>query len=176
MDPIREGPARLAGAGPAALANHCRAGFAGPVADGKLILFHRIDNEEIVDCLNAVNGRPFGARVMTPITWMISDSTTARGPCRHCRRPRLHPWRSRRGARVGFENRQGPLETDARTQFKAPKGFLDSPVRRWSWVTPCYSISAVLRPASSGWMWPVARCAGAPRRTGQLRLARARHH
>ncbi|HEY1170162.1 MAG TPA: PQQ-binding-like beta-propeller repeat protein [Verrucomicrobiae bacterium] len=32
-------------------------GFAGPsVRDGKLILFHRLANEEIIDCLNATNG------------------------------------------------------------------------------------------------------------------------
>jgi outer membrane protein assembly factor BamB len=34
-------------------------GFAGPsVVDGKLILFHRVANEEIIDCLNATNGTP----------------------------------------------------------------------------------------------------------------------
>lgn len=34
-------------------------GFAGPaVADGKLILFHRQANEEVIDCFNALNGKP----------------------------------------------------------------------------------------------------------------------
>lgn len=34
-------------------------GFAGPaVAEGKLILFHRLENRETVECLNATNGEP----------------------------------------------------------------------------------------------------------------------
>ncbi len=34
-------------------------GFAGPsVADGNLILFHRVANDEIIDCLNATDGTP----------------------------------------------------------------------------------------------------------------------
>jgi outer membrane protein assembly factor BamB len=35
-------------------------GFAGPVvADGRLVLFHRADNQEIVECLNAETGQRF---------------------------------------------------------------------------------------------------------------------
>ena len=35
------------------------AGFAGPViADNKLILFHRINNQETIECLNASTGKP----------------------------------------------------------------------------------------------------------------------
>lgn len=34
-------------------------GFAGPaVAEGKLILFHRLENRETIECLNATNGEP----------------------------------------------------------------------------------------------------------------------
>jgi len=34
-------------------------GFAGPsVAAGKLVLFHRIANDEVIDCLNTTNGTP----------------------------------------------------------------------------------------------------------------------
>ena len=88
------------------------AGFAGPaVAEGKLILFHRLDHEEIVDCLNAVTGKPiWRARYGADY---VDDFRFDNGPraVPAIAGGRLHPRRPRHGARVGFENRQGSLET-----------------------------------------------------------------
>jgi outer membrane protein assembly factor BamB len=101
------------------------AGFAGPaVADGKLIQFHRIDNEEIVDCLNAVNGQPiWRARYGADY---VDDFRFDNGPravpaiaggrvFTHGAHGMVHAWDLKTGKAL--------WKLDARTQFKAPKGF-----------------------------------------------------
>ena len=66
-------------AGPAKLWEHkLGSGYAGPaVARGKLIVFHRIGDEEIVECLDARTGAESGNMPRRPATSMTSASTTA---------------------------------------------------------------------------------------------------
>ena len=61
-------------------------GFAGPaVAGGKLILFHRIGNEEVVEALDAVTGKDLWKQAIRPPTATISALTKVRG--QHPRSP-----------------------------------------------------------------------------------------
>ncbi len=100
-------------------------GYAGPaIAGGKLILFHRIDQEEIVDCLNATTGQPiWRARYAADY---VDDFRFDNGPravpaivdgrvYTHGAHGVVHAWDLNTGKAL--------WKLDARIQFKAPKGF-----------------------------------------------------
>jgi len=101
------------------------AGFAGPaIADGKLILFHRINNEETVECLEASTGKPLW-RAAYPADY-VDDFRFDNGPravpsiakgkvFTHGAHGKIHAWDLKTGKKI--------WALDARTRFKANKGF-----------------------------------------------------
>ena len=101
------------------------AGFAGPVvADGKLILFHRINNQETVECLEASTGKPLW-RAAYPADY-VDDFRFDNGPravpsiakgkiFTHGAHGKIHAWDLKTGKKI--------WTLDARTRFKANKGF-----------------------------------------------------
>ena len=101
------------------------AGFAGPVvASGRLILFHRVGNEEVVESLDASNGNP---------QWRYAYPTAYRDDYGFDEGPRAVPVVT--GGRVytfGAEGRLHALDLasgrviwaeDTRKRFNVPKGF-----------------------------------------------------
>ncbi len=101
------------------------AGFAGPaVADGKLILFHRINNQETIECLEASTGKPLW-RAAYPADY-VDDFRFDNGPravpsiakgkvFTHGAHGKIHAWDLKTGKKI--------WALDARTRFKANKGF-----------------------------------------------------
>lgn len=101
------------------------AGFAGPaVADGKLILFHRINNQETVECLETSTGKSLW-RAAYPADY-IDDFRFDNGPravpsiakgkvFTHGAHGKIHAWDLKTGEKL--------WALDARTRFKANKGF-----------------------------------------------------
>lgn len=101
------------------------AGFAGPaIADNKLILFHRINNQETIECLNASTGKPIW-RATYPADY-VDDFRFDNGPravptiakgrvFTHGAHGKIHAWDLKTGKRL--------WSLDARTRFKAEKGF-----------------------------------------------------
>lgn len=100
-------------------------GFSGPVvADGKLILFHRIENSERIECLNATNRSAL---------WQFEYRTAYRDDFGFDEGPRATPAIS--GGKVFTYGAEGMLtcldfasgrrlwKADCRQQFHAPKGF-----------------------------------------------------
>ena len=100
-------------------------GFSGPaVAEHKLILFHRVADQETVDCLDAKTGRPI---------WSFAYPTTYQDDFGFDEGPRATP--SIAAGRVftfGAEGRLHCLDfntgkkiwsVNAKTEFAAPKGF-----------------------------------------------------
>jgi outer membrane protein assembly factor BamB len=100
-------------------------GFSGPaVADHKLILFHRLENEEVVECLEATTGKPL---------WRFAYPTAYEDDFGFDPGPRATP--SIDGGRVYTFGAEGMLHcldlatgkkiwsVNAKTQFEAPKGF-----------------------------------------------------
>jgi outer membrane protein assembly factor BamB len=100
-------------------------GFSGPaVADHKLILFHRLENEEVVECLEAGTGRQL---------WRFAYPTAYEDDFGFDPGPRATP--SIDGGRVYTFGAEGMLHcldlltgkkiwsVNAKTQFQAPKGF-----------------------------------------------------
>ena len=58
-------------------------GWAGPaVAGDRLIVFHRVGDDEVIECLDPATGKPRWNPSTTPGTWTTSTSTTAPGPRR----------------------------------------------------------------------------------------------
>lgn len=101
------------------------AGFAGPVAtSGKVILFHRLDDKEIVACLDAKSGKEL---------WQSSYPTAYRDDFGHDEGPRATP--SVSSNRVFTFGAEGKLHcwalgtgaklwsVDAQEKFNAGKGF-----------------------------------------------------
>jgi outer membrane protein assembly factor BamB len=101
------------------------AGFSGPaVASGKLILFHRIDDKEIVECLDANTGKTF---------WTFDYPTPYRDDFGFDEGPRATPATAE--GRVYAYGAEGMLTCldlgsgkklwgiDAKKEFHAPKGF-----------------------------------------------------
>ena len=101
------------------------AGFAGPaVADGKLILFHRINNQETIECLEASTGKSLW-RAAYPADY-VDDFRFDNGPravpsiakgkvFTHGAHGKIHAWDLKTGKKI--------WALDARTRFKANKGF-----------------------------------------------------
>ena len=101
------------------------AGFAGPaITDNKLILFHRINNQETIECLNASTGKPIW-RAAYPADY-VDDFRFDNGPravptiakgrvFTHGAHGKIHGWDLKTGKRL--------WSLDARTRFKAEKGF-----------------------------------------------------
>jgi len=101
------------------------AGFAGPaVAGGKLILFHRINNQETIECLEAATGKPLW-RAAYPADY-VDDFRFDNGPravpsiakgkvFTHGAHGKIHAWDLKTGKKI--------WTLDARTRFKANKGF-----------------------------------------------------
>ncbi len=100
-------------------------GFSGPaVASGKLILFHRLDDKETVECLEARTGKPI---------WRFDYSTGYRDDFGFDEGPRATP--AIANGRVYTYGAEGALHcldlasgkslwtVDAKTEFHAPKGF-----------------------------------------------------
>jgi outer membrane protein assembly factor BamB len=101
------------------------AGFSGPaVASGKLILFHRLDDKETVECLDAITGKPF---------WTFDYPTAYRDDFGFDEGPRATP--AIADGRVYTYGAEGVLtcfdlasgkkvwSLDAKTDLHAPKGF-----------------------------------------------------
>jgi outer membrane protein assembly factor BamB len=101
------------------------AGFSGPVvAEGKLILFHRVRNEEIVEALNAKTGAP---------VWRYAYPTTYRDDFGFDEGPRAVPVvaggvvytfgaQSQLHA-VGLADGKKRWSEDSATKYSVPKGF-----------------------------------------------------
>ncbi len=100
-------------------------GFAGPsVRSGKLILFHRLEDQETIDCLDATNGLP---------TWRFQYPTLYRDDFGFDPGPRATPTIAEdRVYAVGAEGQVHCLDfatgkllwnLNAKEQFQAPKGF-----------------------------------------------------
>ncbi len=71
---------------------HKGEGYAEPaVADGRLILFHRIGNEEVVDCLDAAMGDRFCALPIPRLIRIVTATATARAQAPPSRRGALSP-------------------------------------------------------------------------------------
>ena len=100
-------------------------GFAGPaIAEGKLILFHRINNQEIIECLDASTGKPIWRAAY--LADYIDDFRFDNGPravpsiakgkvFTHGAHGKIHAWDFKTGKKL--------WSLDARTRFKAKKGF-----------------------------------------------------
>jgi outer membrane protein assembly factor BamB len=100
-------------------------GFSGPaVTAGKLILFHRVENREVVECLDAGTGKAL---------WTFGYPTAYRDDFGFDEGPRATPTiNDGRVFTYGAEGKLTCLELatgkklwalDARTEFQAPKGF-----------------------------------------------------
>ena len=100
-------------------------GFSGPVvASGKLILFHRLEDKETVECLDALTGKPL---------WSYDYSTHYRDDFGFDEGPRATPvMADGRVYTFGAEGALNCLElatgkkfwsVDAKTEFHAAKGF-----------------------------------------------------
>ena len=100
-------------------------GFSGPVVtQQKLILFHRLDDKETVECLDAKNGKQL---------WLFDYPTAYRDDFGFDEGPRATPAISDgRVYTFGAEGRLHCLDfatgkkiwsVDAKTEFQAPKGF-----------------------------------------------------
>ena len=100
-------------------------GFSGPVlVDGKLILFHRLDEKEVVESLDARSGKPF---------WKFEYSTSYRDDFGFDEGPRATP--AVKEGRIYTFGAEGVLNcvdlatgsncwtVDVRKEFEAPKGF-----------------------------------------------------
>jgi outer membrane protein assembly factor BamB len=100
-------------------------GFSGPVASGgRVVLFHRLRDKEVVDCLNAVDGR---------LLWRHEDRTAYEDDFGFDDGPRATPAVS--GGRVYVLGAEGVARclddasgklvwrVDAKAAFDAPKGF-----------------------------------------------------
>ncbi|MDB6110026.1 MAG: outer rane biosis protein BamB [Pedosphaera sp.] len=100
-------------------------GFSGPaIADHKLILFHRLENEEVIECLEAGTGNQL---------WRFAYPTAYEDDFGFDPGPRATP--SIDGGRVYTFGSEGMLHcldlatgkkiwsVNAKTQFQAPKGF-----------------------------------------------------
>ena len=101
------------------------AGFAGPaIADNKLILFHRIKNQETIECLDAATGKPLW-RATYPADYVDAfrfDNGPRAVPAiakgrvfTHGAHGIIHAWDLKTGKAL--------WKVNARTQHKAPKGF-----------------------------------------------------
>jgi outer membrane protein assembly factor BamB len=100
-------------------------GFSGPVvANGKLILFHRLENREVVECLDAHTGKQL---------WLHDYPTAYRDDFGFDEGPRATPaiaegWVYTFGAEgmlhcLDLDTGKKLWSVDAKGQFRAPKGF-----------------------------------------------------
>jgi outer membrane protein assembly factor BamB len=119
-------------------------GFAGPVVvQGRVIVFHRMGNNEIVDALDAKTGAS---------QWRYQYPTTYRDDFGFDEGPRSVPVVSNGvvytyGAEgqlhaVDLATGQRVWSVDAMRQFGVPKGFFGLPARRSSRTAACWPTSA----------------------------------
>ena len=83
-------------------------GFAGPVlSQGKLIIFHRKGDKEIIDCLQSLSGKSLWSFSIPRLTGTISGLRKALAPPSHCGRLRLYDGSGRNSSlrRTGFGQR-----------------------------------------------------------------------
>jgi outer membrane protein assembly factor BamB len=101
------------------------AGFAGPVVSGgKLILFHRVDNKETVECLDAATGKPIWTAGYP--TQYVDDFGFDEGPRATPTIADGHVYTfGADGALNGWDLATGKnlWNIDTRTKFRAGKGF-----------------------------------------------------
>ena len=149
-------------------------GFSTPVvADGKLILFHRLRDKETVECLDAATGKEI---------WRFDYPTRYRDDFGFDEGPRSTP--SISAGRVYTFGAEGVLHcldfatgkkvwaVDTYQQFDVRKGFLGPPVLRLSKAGLCCSILEA--PSLPGWLpltATLARCCG-PRRVTKPAIPR----
>ena len=100
-------------------------GLSGPVVAGtQLILFHRVDDREVVESFDALTGAPNGAMRTRRLTATILDSTKARARCRWSPMESSIPT-APRGSFHAIDLQTGkPLwNVDAMREFEVDKGF-----------------------------------------------------
>ena len=100
-------------------------GFSAPVvAEGRLILFHRRGDKEVVEALDAATGRPIWSfdYPTLPRRFRLRRRTPRRA--RNCRRTRLHVRRGRRAALPRFRHRKKDLERRHAIPVQSFKGIL----------------------------------------------------
>ena len=107
-----------------ALEKQIGTGYSAPaIRDGRLVLFHRVKNEEIVQAFDVKTAKPLWQHSYPPATAIRSATTTAHAVRRYSRRSTASPTAPRVSALSRRENRQAGLAAKDAEEFQIPEAF-----------------------------------------------------